>query len=241
MLLIISCTAVEAQIKFNKILLDQKVLTNEEFRVQNSRFVNKQLALPTLEKSAIDNHVQRVSKIKEIEQIDHDMVKETTTYWQVLQTLKSKIDEWEKKFIIKSPVSGNVYFTIPLQENQFIAHNKLIGYVSPTNSISYAETILSQYNFGKINTGLEVQLRFDAYPFQENGYVNGKIDYISNVPSDSGFRAMIKLSAGLKTNVNRPIPYKPGLKAHALIITKNMRLLQYLYYNIIKSISLNTK
>lgn len=84
---------------------------------------------------------------------------------------------------------------------------------------------------------MRVQLRFDAYPYQEMGFVKGKLDYVSPIASDSGFLASVHLLNGLHTNLNRTIHYKTGLKSEALIITKDMRLLERMYYSVRKSIS----
>jgi HlyD family secretion protein len=32
-----------------------------------------------------------------------------------------------------------------------------------------------------------VQLKVNSYPYEEFGYIQGKLDYISNVATDSGF------------------------------------------------------
>lgn len=223
--------------KMNKILLDQKVLTKEEFRSQTSKYVNKQLAIPTLVNSILDNGVQTRSKLNEINQLDHDIAQEQIVFWQTLESLKSQVADWVAKYTVRAPVKGTIYFTSPIQENQILEAGKLLGYVNPEKSEYYAETNLSQNNFGKIDTGLMVQLRFDAYPYQEVGFVEGKLSYISNVPTDSGFRATIKLSNGFITNNHNALLYKNGLSAHALIITKNMRLLERIYYSMLKSFS----
>jgi HlyD family secretion protein len=128
-----------------------------------------------------------------------------------------------------------------LQENQFLKQGKLIGFITPDDSHFYAETYLPQNNLGKIDTGMKVQLRLAAYPYQECGFVQGTLNYVSNVPSDSGFLATIRLDNGLITTNNKSIFYRNGLKAQALVITKNMRLLDRLYYNIIKSTSSGDK
>jgi hypothetical protein len=107
---------------------------------------------------------------------------------------------------------------------------------NPADSHYYAQVILTQNNFGKINIGQKVQLRFDAYPYQEFGFVAGKLNYISNVPSDSGFLANISLPKNLTTNYNKEIQYRSRLKSQALIITRDTRLLQRFYYNIIKAV-----
>jgi hypothetical protein len=44
-----------------------------------------------------------------------------------------------------------------------------------------------QYNFGEIPLGQPILLKFQAYPFEQYGVVNGKIEYINKSPSDSGY------------------------------------------------------
>jgi hypothetical protein len=125
---------------------------------------------------------------------------------------------------------------VPLQENQFLPSSKTIGYINPPNSQYYAQVILLQNNFGKLDTGQAVQLRFDAYPYQEFGYIEGKLAYISKVPSDSGFLANIALPNGLLTNYNKSLQYRSGLKSQAEIITQDSRLLQRIYYGIVRDV-----
>lgn len=231
----------EESYKMNKALFDQHVLTKEEFRTQTSKYVNKQISIPQLDNTLLDNEVQRRNKLKEIDQLNHDVAEQKIIFNETLQSLKSEVDEWIKKHIIQSPIEGKVVFIIPLQENQFLQSGKLLGYVTPAENLFFAETTLSQYNFGKLDTGLSVQLRFDGYPYQEWGGVEGELSYISSIPSDSGFLGNITLTHGLVTNNHRPIPYKNGLKSQAVIITKNMRLLERFYYNVVKFTSVGNK
>ncbi|WP_394803545.1 hypothetical protein [Niabella hibiscisoli] len=86
---------------------------------------------------------------------------------------------------------------------------------------------------------MKVQLRFHAYPYHETGFVSGTLDYISTVAIDSGFLGTVRLDRGLTTNQHMVLQYRPGLKAQALIITKDMRMLKRVYNSIIKSTSLN--
>lgn len=173
-------------------------------------------------------------KQKEIDQLNHDIVQQQKIFEQALHTLKSHVEEWLYEYTIRSPSNGTIVFVRPVQKNQYIELGKLLGYVNPPDSKYFAELKLSQNNFGKADTGMKVQLRFEAYPYQEMGFVPGTLNYISNVAIDSGFIGTVRLTKGLKTNQNKELQYKPGLKAQALIITKDMRLLERLYYNIVK-------
>ncbi len=87
---------------------------------------------------------------------------------------------------------------------------------------------------------MKVQLRFDAYPYQETGFLPGTLAYISNIAVDSSFWGSVRLENGLITNQNKPMHYKTGLKAEALIITKDMRLLERLYHSIVKASANNS-
>lgn len=225
--------------EMNEILYRDKVISAEEYRQAQAALVNKQKTVPQMDVNIISQQNQIRDKQKEIDQLNHDIFQQQKIFEQALHTLKSNVDEWLRNYTIKAPVDGQVVFVLPVQQNQYIQQGKLLGYVNPPESKYYAEVKLSQRNFGKVDSGMKVQLRFDAYPYQETGFVPGTLNYISKVAIDSGFLGTVKLDKGLITNQNKEIQYKTGLKAQALIITKDMRLLERLYYNIVKSTSLN--
>jgi HlyD family secretion protein len=232
----------EESFKMSKTLAEDKILSQEEFRQASSKLVGKQLAVQQVNAALLSNETERNDKLKQMEQIEHDLSQQKMTFQQALTSLKSLVDEWKMKYIIWAPIDGQAFFTIPLQESKFITQGKLLGYVVPRDSHYYIDADLPQNNFGKIDTGLSVQIRFDAYPYQEMGYVEGTLNYVSNVASDTGgFLATIRLNNGLVTNTHKVIPYKSGLKADAVIITRNMGLLPRLYYNFIKMSSVGNK
>jgi multidrug resistance efflux pump len=227
----------EKSMKMNKYLFDEKIISAEEYRTENSKYVNKQMAIPQLNSNILSNQNQQRDKMKELEQLEHDVNQQKIIFEQALQTLKSNVADWLHKYTIQSPLDGTIFFTLPLQQNKFIEAGKLLRYINPQDSKFYVEMYLPQNNSGKVDTGMQVQLRFDAYPYQEVGFVKGRLDYISKIASDSGFLATIQLDNGLTTNLKNNIQYKNGLTAQAIVITKNMRLLQRLYYNIVKTTS----
>jgi multidrug resistance efflux pump len=215
----------------------EKVISKEELKNYQSKLIGKKISIPILDASLINNNNQLREKRKELIQLEHDMAQQVILFTQALQTIKSQAEEWRRRYIISSPIAGRIVFLSPVEENQHLQNNKLIAFVNPDDSKFYAEVYLSQLNFGKIDTGLQVYLRFDAYPFQEYGQVPGKLTYISRIGTDSGFHAIIDLSVGLKTTRWKEIQYKSGLKANAIIVTRNYRLLERLYYSIIKETS----
>lgn len=123
-----------------------------------------------------------------------------------------------------------------LQENQQLKAGQTVCFINPGNSEYFAETFIPQENFGKVKKGEKVLLKFSSYPSQEFGSVTGELDFISAIPTDSGYIAKIILPHGLKTNYGKQVQYREGLTANADIITKNMRLIERFYYNLRKQV-----
>ncbi|TAN09922.1 MAG: HlyD family efflux transporter periplasmic adaptor subunit [Chitinophagaceae bacterium] len=221
----------------NKTLYAKKVLSAKDYRAAQNTYIDKQLSIPQLNQALAANENQQVDKQGEIDQLEHTISQQKEIFAQALHTLKSQVTGWISQYIMTAPVSGRVMFLIPLQKNQFLQANQVLGYVNPADSKYYARVNFTQENFGKADTGQEVQLRVNAYPYEQFGYISGKLNYISSVATDSGFLGNVVLPHGLTTVYNHPIQFRNGLKVQAVIITKQMRLLQRFYYNMMKKVN----
>ncbi|MBI2273164.1 MAG: hypothetical protein HYU70_05165 [Bacteroidetes bacterium] len=213
-------------------LLKEKVLSKQDERIERSKLLSKQLTIPQINAVLLTNETQQREKNKEIQELDHIITQQKITFQQQAMTLQSAVQDWMKRYIIKASTTGNINFLFPLQEDNYFPANKLLGYINPAEAGYYAEANLQQVNFGKVQKGQRVQLRFDAYPYTEFGFVNGKLDFIAGFATDSGFLAHIQLPEGLFTSQHKQILYHNGLKAEARIVTKDMRLLDRFLYNI---------
>ncbi|XZF14126.1 HlyD family secretion protein [Chitinophagaceae bacterium MMS25-I14] len=221
----------------NEKLVKDKVISQQEYREISSQLIGKKLSLPQIQTASINNEAQQNDKQKEILELDNQIASQKITFQEALNNMKSQAEDWKKKYLLTAPVTGKVTFTSFLQENQQLQNNQTLAYVTPPNSSYYMQLAIPQSNFGKVSPGQKVLLKFPSYQWQEYGNVEGIIDYISPIPSDSGYIARISLPNGLNTNHKKTIPYREGLIAQADIVTKDMRLLQRFYYNIVKSMS----
>jgi multidrug resistance efflux pump len=175
----------------------------------------------------LTNDTKQEGKSNSIEQ---PITEKKIAFTQTLQAFKKDIDDWKQKYLLTAPISGRLDLVLPLHENQFVQTGQVLGYISSGKSKYYLETYIPQNNFSKASIGQSVQIRFYAYPYNEFGYVNGKIDYISSIATDSGFIANISLSKEPITSHQKTIRYISGLKADALILTKDVRLLERFFY-----------
>jgi multidrug efflux pump subunit AcrA (membrane-fusion protein) len=226
----------EESYKAKASLLKDKVISKQDDRDEQSKLLGKQMSIPQINALLLSNDVQQREKKKEISDLEHSISMQKVIFQQAAQTFQSMINEWKRKYIITAPISGNIIFNAPLQENQFLQTGKTMGFINPEDSRFYAEIIIPQYNFGKILVGQPAQLRFLAYPYQEFGYVSGRLSYVSDMATDSGFSGRIELEKGLQTNQNKILHYREGLKAEVQIVTQDKRLLERFYDNIWASV-----
>lgn len=233
-LLVLDLSLSNENFNANESLAKDKVISALDYRNEKSKLIAKQLTLPQINSAIVLIESQQNEKTKEIAELENQIIVQKNTFIQALQTMKSQIQAWEYKYLLTAPVSGTVTFAGFFQENQEMRVGQPLFYVQPGNTSYFIEMLIPQYNFGKIKPGQQVLLKFQAYPFEQYGSVLGKIDYISNTPSDSGYLAKVILPDGLMTNYKKPLQYRNGLVAQADIVTEKMRLLERFYYNLSK-------
>ena len=103
--------------------------------------------------------------------MEHAISQQKIIFQQAIQTLQSAVDDWKMKYLLTASIDGSISFTIPVEENRFVKTGMLLGFINPNAGNYFAEVIIPQNNFGKVDTMQQVQLRFDGYPYNEFGYV----------------------------------------------------------------------
>lgn len=221
----------------NKKLLEEQIISEQEYRELVSQHLNKKMSEPQMKSEYINKESQLNAINKELVEIDNMVATHKTEFRQAVYNMKSRIDEWKQQHLLIASEGGKLSFSRFLQENQVVEGGQVLAYITPEHSSVYMETLVPQSNFGKVTTGQKVILRFEAYPWQEFGTLTGTIDYISPIPVDSGYYlAKIQLPEKLVTNHHKEIPFVEGLKAQSEIVTKDMRLAESLYYDLVKTI-----
>ena len=231
----------EKEFQMNQKLFSQKVIAPLEFYREESKFLAKKLPLKNIENAIINNNSLKNAKKTTILDLDNSTLQQKGSFQQNLNTLRSAIESWKNKYLLISPTDGNVYFSGLLQEKQNIKLGAEIMYIGTQKQEFFGEIRIPQTNFGKVKIGQKVLVKFQGYPFEEHGAVEGIIATISQLPSggespldNTNYVATVKLPNGLKTNFNRTLSYKIGMTASAEIITEDLRLIERLFYQIRK-------
>jgi HlyD family secretion protein len=208
----------------NKSLHDDTVISRLDYRNEKSKYIGKAMSIPQITSTIISNESNQHEKQKEILQLENEIAQQKSVFTQALNTLKAQLDEWRNNYLLIAPVDGKIAFAGFVQENQQLRADQTICYVNPENSNYYAEVYIPQNNFGKVKQGQKILLKLPAYPFQEFGALEGRLDFISNIATDSGYIAKVVFTNGLKTNYNKPVQYRDGLMAQGEIITADLKL-----------------
>jgi len=220
----------------NQSLNASKVISDFDFRAEQSKLLGKELTLPQINSSIISNENQQNEKAKEILELENAIEQQKSIFLQAFYTFKSQLEEWRKKYLLIAPINGKVTFETFVQKNQQLQANQMIFFINPENSRYFAEVVIPQSNFGKVSEGQQVHLKLSSYPFQEFGFIHGKIKFISRIPSEGGYLAKVEFPDGLRTSNKKYIQYREGLVADAEIITNDLRLLERFYYGIKKQL-----
>lgn len=217
-------------------LANDKVISPFEYRQEQSKLIGKELTLPQLEAGKVGNQMQQLEKQKEMANLDNDIFNQHQNFKQALNAIQAQIQLWKQQFVLTAPDNGKILFAGFYQPGKVLRSGQIVLYVSPPHSRYFAELLIPQYNFGRVAIGQKVRLKLDAYPFEQFGALEGKIEAIQQASTDSGFFARVSLPDSLVTQYNKPVFFREGLIAQAEIITENLNLLQRLYYNAVKSL-----
>ncbi|MEO7292429.1 MAG: HlyD family efflux transporter periplasmic adaptor subunit, partial [Ginsengibacter sp.] len=137
-------------------LANDNVISALDYRNEKSKVIAKELSLPQINASILNNENQQNEKQKEIAELENQISLQKNIFVQSAQTLKSQVQAWEFKYLLKAPVAGTVLYAGFFQENQEIKSGQLLFNIQPANTSYFVEMLIPQYNFGKVKTDQKV-------------------------------------------------------------------------------------
>ncbi len=138
--------------------------------------------------------------------------------------------------VIKSPVNGTV-FDLPISgAGSVVQPGMMMAEIAPENSSLILKAQMTTSESGSLKTGLPVKLKFDAYPYQDYGVLEGQIHSISptteEVDTAQGpiavYNLKISLNKDCVSSGNDCIPLRPGDTASAEVIVRRRRVIDFI-------------
>lgn len=226
----------ESEFAMNQKLFNEKVIAKLDLDREESKMLAKKLPLKNIETSILNNNAQMRSKENQIIDLQKQLSEQKESFQQSINTLNSAIAAWKNRYLFISPASGKLLFANNLQEKQNIKINTELFQVFESNSAYVGTLSIPQANSGKIKIGQRVLIKFQSYPFEEYGMVEGLVSSTPQLSAEDArlFFAFVELPNGLRTNHNKSLGYNYGMAASAEIITEDLRLIERIFYTIRK-------
>lgn len=141
--------------------------------------------------------------------------------------LLSAITQWKTRFLLISPVRGEVTFTRIWSSNQFVIENEAVVTVVPENQGEFVcRIVLGMQKSGKVEPGMLVNIKLAGFPYLEYGMIRGVVVSRSLVPEGDRYFVELSLPDGLRSLYGKQLPFSQNMKGTAEIMTDNLNLLQ---------------
>ena len=229
----------------DSILFHGKFSFENELDIAYDNYLKSQESLISIKKESESNTRAIIEVTDQLNQINIQSIETENELKSLLLTsyekLLSVIRLWEKRYVIKAPVSGSVDFLKFWQDNFFVQAGEPVLSVIPVETSYYGEVLLPSAGAGKVSIGQRVVIKLDNYPYLEYGAVTGHVASMSLVtgtmklPNNNEINTYlvnVALDNGLTTNFDSELAFKHEMKGTAEIITKERRLIQRLFDNL---------
>ncbi|MBW4644749.1 MAG: HlyD family efflux transporter periplasmic adaptor subunit [Goleter apudmare HA4340-LM2] len=137
--------------------------------------------------------------------------------------------------IVRSPIDG-VIFELPVTKpGAVVQPGQRIAQIAPKNTDWVLKAQMPSQDSGFLKVGMPVKVKFDAYPFQEYGIVQGKVAWISpdskiSQTSTGNFGVYdleVTLEQQYVQNGNKRILLTAGQTANAEVIIRQRRIIDF--------------
>jgi len=192
------------------------LISKNTFESVNAELLTSEMEVTRLQQSILDLQSQKLEQTSQ----QLNVLKES------LEVLSSRVQEWEKLYLLKAPMDGKVTFTRFWTANQDIKTGDVVFTVVANGSNNFiAKMQLPIQSSGKVKIGQKVIIKLDDYPYMEFGFIKASINKISLVSTNDFYYAEVNLPQKLITTYGKDISAKKELRGSGEIVVQDKRLL----------------
>ena len=178
---------------------------------------------------------------------DNQLLTLHTTLKELCREELASIGKWEDQYIVRSKISGTISLPGHLVSRTYINTGDPLLSVLPVDkgSIIYARASVAGAGLGKIGIGDKVIIRLDAWPYKQFGSIASVVEQIAQLPlpsekQENTFELRMSLAAPLVTTTGASLLMKPQETGTARIITKDRRILERLFDQLLQLTHINS-
>jgi HlyD family type I secretion membrane fusion protein len=147
----------------------------------------------------------------------------------LLESARSKLNQG----FLHAPVSGTVSTLNVRNVGEVVQPGQAIAEIAPAGKPLVLSALVPSQKAGFIKPGMAVQVKLDAYPYQNYGIVPGEVTAISpdSKPDErlgQVYRVEIKLARSHIVKDHQEVRFQAGQTASAEIVTRDRRIVEVL-------------
>ncbi|HLP87888.1 MAG TPA: HlyD family efflux transporter periplasmic adaptor subunit [Nostocaceae cyanobacterium] len=168
-----------------------------------------------------------------------DVQTQITSVKSEIEQTKSQIKSLQLQLqqrVVRSPVDG-IIFELPIKKpGSVVQPGQRLAQIAPKNATLILKAQMPSQHSGFVKVGMPVKIKFDAYPFQEYGIMEGRITWISpdSKIQENGlnrtevYELDIALEQPYIKTGDKLIPLTPGQTASAEVIVRQRRIIDFI-------------
>jgi len=219
--------------KFDRdsILFASKVISSLDFERSTQSLIQKKNVSAgyevTIKNTELSIMQMEQSLVELIIQQENEITLYNLELYKIRQLLLSQINLWKDKYLLFTPISGQISFTKYWSNNQSIQIGQRLASVVPKDSSSViGKMYIPSIGFGKIAIGQKVNVKLNSYPSMEYGILKGQIKSLSSVPEEGFYGADIIFPFGLQSSYKEKLIMIQRMDGTGEIVTQKSRLFE---------------
>jgi HlyD family secretion protein len=189
-------------------------------------------AKATLISQQAEAHRIQLEASQRIQQLDVEITQLHAKIAEANNGLISAKKKLQNKYL-KAPISGTVLTLNLKNKGEVVEPGQTVAEIAPDGVPLIVSAMLPNQEAGFVKPGMPVQVKLDAYPYQDYGVISGQVTTISaDAKSDKNlgevYKVEVKLDRDHIVKNQQVIPFKAGLAVNAEIIIRERRILDVL-------------
>lgn len=228
--------------EFEQQFISHQQLIDRQMRLlsrEEELFNRDAISLASLEERQNSLQIEENKLKLFLEQKRNSWNQEKERYKRELDEAKTELQQLfneQRRYIIRSPVTGTIQNINGILENSFLFTNQAIGEISPDTSL-IAEVYVPPREIGLLREGMQVRIQIDAFDHNQWGTATGEIESISTDMIITENTPMFKVRCSInQTFLELPNGFrgilKKGMTLQARFIINRRSLFQLLYDNV---------
>ncbi len=214
-------------------------------------FAQQQNNLLSAQRSNLELKSSELQKLSEIHSVDIELAKVdvkvreelTSSFHSMIakyNVLTNQIRQWKELHLFLAPMAGKLQYLGFWRDNLFVQNSTEVFSILPQKNKMLGELIIPSSGAGKVSLGQDVNVKLSDYPYDEYGYVRGRVESLStltrNVESREGlvkaYLVVVSFPEGLRTNFGKDLSLNFESIGTGEVITEKRRLIQRLFDNL---------